>query len=248
MKIGVVLEGGACLCAFQAGALVELDRQGIRFSHVTGVSAGALNGCAVVSGQIYELSDMWRDLEGTRVVNLKHLTWNWSPFNMSRVTFEIIQKNFNMKEIMSSKIDFAVVTMSLPKFERRVYTNRQKIDMVAALRASNLIPILHSRPVFFNGAFHIDGGFIDNVPVDVPLENGCDRVLVIVNNHRGYLYPKPFFPFPKRVSLLEKSLIVLHPLRRLPLWPFDFRVDRLELAMKMGCEAAQQLLRRKVLE
>lgn len=242
-KIGVVLEGGACRSAFQAGVLDELDRQGVRFSHVTGVSAGALNGCAVVQGRTHELLDMWRDLEGSRFINLKNLAWNWSPFNMSRITLEIIQKHFCMEALRRSSIDFAVVTTRLPTWQRHVYTNRQEVDMVAVLRASNLIPVIHSRPVFINGVPHIDGGFVDNNPLDVPLQAGCDLVVIIVNNHRGRVYRRLLPPRVDPLQAYRDEVVVIHPPTPLPMGRFDFRVEKMEEVFKIGREAALKWFR-----
>lgn len=248
MKLGLVLEGGAAYCAFQAGAIDELHRRKIRFSHVTGVSAGALNGCAIVSGRTHELLDLWRSLKGLNIINLRHMRWNWSPFDLSRITKEIIEKFFPMDRLMDSKIELAVVTTRLPRFRRQVYTNRDKIDLVAALRASNLIPILHSRPVILNGAFHIDGGFVDNAPVDIPLGKGCDRVVAIVNNSRGALYRK-LFPPRNAIKEHRKKLILIHPLKPLPLlFPFDFHGNRMERVFEIGQQAARHALQSGVFQ
>lgn len=246
MKRGIVLEGGAAYCAFQAGAIQELGRQGIDFSHVVGVSAGALNGCAIVLGKTEALYDMWSSIKGFRFINLRHVLWNRSPFDMSRLTHKLILDFFPPAQLMQSDIALHVITTQLPSCRRVVHTNRGDVDMLAVLRASNLIPIVHSRLILIDGAFHIDGGIADNTPIDVAFAAGCDEVIAIVNNARGALYANPVTKRRKPTAAYGDRLVVIHPPHPLPIRAtFDFDSTRMDTAFAMGQAAAAEMLQRK---
>lgn len=245
MKRGVLLEGGAAYCAFQAGVIQELDRLGVRFDHVTGVSAGALNGCAIVLRKASELFAMWSSIKNFRFINWRQLAWNRSPFDMSRLTNQLILAFFPPAELLRSPIEFCVTTTEIRSWQRHVHTNRTASDMLAVLRASNLVPIIHSRLITIQGTWHMDGGLSDNAPVDVPFAAGCDRVIAIVNNARGALYYNPITKRRRDVSIYRERLTIIHPPMPLPIrMSFDFDSDRMDATFAMGQAAAQQAVDR----
>ena len=57
--LGLILCGGGSLGAWQAGALKELDRAGVRFDAVLGFSAGSLNGAAYSLGVLDLALERW---------------------------------------------------------------------------------------------------------------------------------------------------------------------------------------------
>lgn len=61
--LGVFLQGGGSLGAWQAGALQVLDAAGLRFDAVMGYSIGALNGAALAFGRLPETLERWRGLD-----------------------------------------------------------------------------------------------------------------------------------------------------------------------------------------
>jgi len=60
--LGLFLQGGGSLGAWQAGALDVLDAAGLRFDAVMGYSIGTLNGAALAFGRLPEALARWRGL------------------------------------------------------------------------------------------------------------------------------------------------------------------------------------------
>lgn len=60
--LGVFLQGGGSLGAWQAGALEVLDAAGLRFDAVMGYSIGVVNGAALAFGRLPEALAHWRRL------------------------------------------------------------------------------------------------------------------------------------------------------------------------------------------
>src|SRR6056297_358295 len=50
-------------------------------------------------------------------------------------------------------------------------------NVAEAVKASSSIPIIFS-PVQINGQLYVDGGLIDNVPIE-PLEDKCDKIIAV---------------------------------------------------------------------
>lgn len=237
MKLGVVLAGGGCRAVFQAGVLYQLHQNGIRFDHVTGVSAGALNGCVVATRQIESLLEIWLSLAGSKLIRFRNSHWNFSPFNLSRIIYDLVHTRLSVEKLADSPVEFAVVTTRFPTFNREIYTNRQQVDMSLALRASSFFPILHTRPVYLDGSFQIDGCFRGHVPVDVAFERGCEQVVLIIN--------KPQAIVDRQISPLRKKygdrLIIFAPSKSLSIGKFDFREKKIIESFELGRQAAIEL-------
>lgn len=63
MKTALVLSGGAFASAFQFGAIRHLVEEGVEFDFIAGISAGALNGAMLATGNYDYLVDMWKKVE-----------------------------------------------------------------------------------------------------------------------------------------------------------------------------------------
>lgn len=76
--LGVFLQGGGALGAWQAGALEILDAAGLRFDAVMGYSIGALNGAALAFARLPEALARWRELDAWALrprLNLRPLSF-----------------------------------------------------------------------------------------------------------------------------------------------------------------------------
>jgi predicted acylesterase/phospholipase RssA len=62
--LGVFLQGGGVLGAWQIGALAALTRAGLEFSSVMGYSIGVVNGSALAFGRLDEALERWQALSG----------------------------------------------------------------------------------------------------------------------------------------------------------------------------------------
>jgi hypothetical protein len=62
--VGVFLQGGGALGAWQIGALDALTGAGLEFASVMGYSIGVVNGSALAFGRLGEALERWRALDG----------------------------------------------------------------------------------------------------------------------------------------------------------------------------------------
>ena len=53
------------------------------------------------------------------------------------------------------------------------------------LQASCALPILFP-PITINGTAYMDGGIVNSIPVQPALDAGCDKIIVVLTQPRGY--------------------------------------------------------------
>ncbi len=190
----VVLSGGGARGAYQVGAWRALRQLKYDFQIVTGTSIGSVNGLFMVQNQFFKCFSIWYN------VSYKMLYENKFPDTDDKLTiYKEYFKNFlenggmstskmalllsrmvNYHRFKKSKIDYGIVTYNLSK-------RRPEIKYKKDLNASNLRDyVLASStcyPAFqkleINGDKYIDGGYYDNMPVNLAVEMGADEIIAI---------------------------------------------------------------------
>ncbi len=203
-KVGVVLSGGGAKGMAHIGALKVIDEIGIPVDYIVGTSMGAIIGGLYAIGYTPEqlenmvrmqnwqflLSDhierrnmnlMEREAEETYVISVP-----FSKTAIKEVTGGLI-KGHNIDNLFSEltigyhdsisfdslPIPFACVSEDLALGEEHVF--RQGM-LSTAMRASMAIPGVFT-PVRLNDKVLIDGGVVNNYPVDVARQMGADIII-----------------------------------------------------------------------
>lgn len=214
MKRAVVLAGGGSKGAYEAGYMRALKELGIDYQIVTGTSIGALNGCLLAQNDQQAMEDLWENLDISKV-----FAGGFSPdFNFDLDTMldqsnlvvsffksylkekgaditplkELIRGLLKEDRLLSSPIDFGLCTVHYPSLKPLLIT---KSEMEKEYIFDYLIASASCFPVFpthnFQNQSFIDGGYYDNVPVDLALEMGADEVIVVDMHeeatHKHYL-------------------------------------------------------------
>lgn len=79
--LGIFLQGGGALGAWQAGALERLTAAGLSFDVVMGFSIGAVNGTALAFGRLAEAVARWKTVHG----GVLKLSPRLSPFSLCSI-------------------------------------------------------------------------------------------------------------------------------------------------------------------
>lgn len=202
MKRALVLAGGGSKGAYEAGFIKALNELGITFDIVTGTSIGALNGCLCAQQDFEALYDLWDHLDSSKVLaegfefdpkfdlndlmNQSNLALSFFKKYVQEkgVDFtplkEIIRDLLDEDKLLSSPIDFGLCTVYFPSLKPLFITKKEmeKENIMHYLIASaSCFPVF---PIYtFNGQDYIDGGYYDNVPIDLAFEMGADEVIVV---------------------------------------------------------------------
>ena len=167
-KIGIAGGGGGAKGSAHVGVLKVLEKYGIKISAIAGASAGAIIGAGYALGlspkEILEVSEKFNNRKFLRISNF-HLFH--SSLIKSKDIEKIIKDIVGDKSFEETKIPFHALAVDLESGQEVVMKSGKLWE---ALRASSAIPGIFS-PYFREGRYLVDGGLMNNVPVNILREN-----------------------------------------------------------------------------
>ncbi len=166
-KIGLVLSGGGSRGFAHLGVIKALNEAGITPNVVSGTSAGALVGAMYCAGYS---PDFIAELIKQKGIfgNLKFAFNRLGLFSMEKVE-KLFLEYIPHNNFLNLKIPLYVSTMDLKRGEVKYF---KEGELVKPILASCAIPGIFS-PVEINGKKYIDGGILNNLPLE-PIESICD--------------------------------------------------------------------------
>lgn len=188
-RTGLVLEGGGMRGIYTAGVLDVFMENGIGFDGVMGVSAGAVHGCSLVSGQ------MGRSIRYYKKYCRDKRFMSWQNFFR---TGDVVDEKFcyhdlperldpyDYEAFNASDTAFYVTCTNVetgkPEY-LRITDMKKQIDL---MRASASLPYA-SRIVEAGGKKLLDGGCSDSIPVRAFQRLGYGRNVVVLTRPEGYV-------------------------------------------------------------
>lgn len=235
--IGLVLGGGGVRGWAHVGAIKALSKMGIPIDIIGGTSGGAIlagyyalhETCDDPRGELKKLSDITRN-----TVSFKNVTWPAiSIFNSKAYTLKQ-KKMFAGARIENLWIPFFCMVSNL---SRNIPVVRRNGYLWKTIRSSTAVPGIFP-PVVIKGELHVDGGILNNLPVDemrkIIGRRGTIIAVELTHNNvddNRYDFP-PILPFWQ--TLLAK-LGLFHKDYKFP--PF---VDTFLKALLAGSSAKQE--------
>lgn len=184
--VGFALSGGSTYGAAHVGVMRVLEENGIKPDVIAGTSAGALVGAAYCAGvPLNELETLFLTMSWPTLLKLS--IRNPLAIFDTQPMEEFLRKKIGDIEFKDLKIPFAAVACDIHTGERVVLDSG---PVAPAVRASAAIPGLFS-PVEINGRLLVDGGIVDNLPVDLVRSLGADYVIASDVSKRGVTNKKP---------------------------------------------------------
>ena len=189
-KTALILEGGGMRGVFTCGVLDNFMDRGIRFPYSIGVSAGACNGLAYMSGQRGRAKFSNIDLlEKYNYIQLKYLLTkrNIMDFDLLFDTFPNKIIPYNYDKYAQCPERYEMVTTNCLTGKARYYeekTNPQRI--IDIVRASSRLPCVC--PIaYVDGIPMLDGGITDSIPLLRAQNEGfTENNVVVLTRNRGY--------------------------------------------------------------
>ncbi len=202
-KVGLVLSGGGAKGIAHIGVLQELERRGIKPDYIVGTSIGALLGGLYAIGyspteiELIIKSADWDYLINDKIKRSNYLLGEKSKDKKSVISFPLegIKPNipnglFNGNNILTlietltkdySKnvnfdnlpIPFRCIATNIETGEEKIFDNGRLSD---ALRASMSIPSVFT-PYEIDDELYVDGGLVNNFPVNIAKEMGSDIII-----------------------------------------------------------------------
>jgi NTE family protein len=213
-KVGLVFSGGGARGIAQVGVLKALERHKIPVDFIASTSIGSIVGGLYASGWTSsEIESLTTHIDWDEVTSLSEDTRRTDLFVDQRLAgersfltvrfegFEPVipssvsrgQRLTNLLHLLTLQsiyhpspsfddldIAFRAVATDLVSGKRIVL---DRGSLAEALRASSTVPLLFS-PIEKDSMRLVDGGLVDNIPVDVAEDAGCD-IIIAVNSTSG---------------------------------------------------------------
>lgn len=189
-KVGLALSGGSTYGAAHVGVMQVLEENDIRPDIIAGTSAGALVGAAYCAGvPLSEIETLFRTMGWPSLLKIS-IRNSLSIFDTQPME-DFLRKKIGDIEFKDLKIPFAAVACDIQTGEKVVLNSG---PLAPAVRASAAIPGLFS-PVEINGRLLVDGGVVDNLPIEQVYAMGADYVIASDVSKHGISHKKLDNPF-----------------------------------------------------
>lgn len=232
MKLGLVLSGGGGKGAYELGvwrALVEmkLDKY---IEVVSGTSIGAFNAALFAQGDIDNAQALWDEVTmeklipmtkmdlfkkgvalalGVKSINFvkKHMSDRLETGDFPKDgAYEVVNKFIDIKKVKESgKICYAACT-ELPDCKVKYFKINDYDDEVGReiIMASASLPLIYDSSEV-DGKRYLDGGMVDNTPIQPVYGEGCDLIIVVHLSKEGNV-DRSLYPNAQIIEVIPKSL------------------------------------------
>ncbi len=206
MKIGIALSGGGIRGIAHAGVLKALEDNGVNIDIIGGTSAGSLIASLYAMGYspyyIYILFKRYaKELVyissgpivsgiGNFMMNKKNTIQGLKTGKSLETIYNKIAYKKGIRKISQIKMPIVIPTVDIANSKEYIFTNfipqnaKDKSQYITnitvgkAVRASSSFPAVFTPCEFDNHAF-MDGGALDNVPVNEVKKQGADKVIAV---------------------------------------------------------------------
>lgn len=169
-KVGIVFSGGGARGIAHLGLLKALEEFGIKASIVSGTSAGAIAGAFYAAG--YSATEILTILKKGQIFSFSNLLIKRQGLFAMKGFHDIYLDCFPSNSFEDLNIPLYITATDILKGELVYFTSG---NLSHAIMASSCMPLLF-QPVNFNNTLYVDGGVINNFPIE-PLLGQCDIII-----------------------------------------------------------------------
>lgn len=170
MTTGLVLSGGGMRGAAHIGVIKALEELGIEVTHVAGSSAGAIVGALYAFGYTWkEILDFFKSVQ---IIDITKYALGKPGFIDAEKFYPLLLEHFKIDDFSILKKNLSVTATELLKGELKIFNSG---ELIKPIIASAAFPGVFT-PVHIGDSYYIDGGALNNFPVDV-LKPQCDIII-----------------------------------------------------------------------
>lgn len=186
---GLVLEGGTLRPIFSSGVMDALLSEDIMLPYCIGVSAGISDGVSYISkqkGRNLEIVRKYRN--DKRYMGRGNFRKCKSLFGLDFVFGEIPDEliPFDKETFMSYEGDCIVGVTNAATGEAEYMDAKEMDEKYTMLRATCAMPLFFPA-IEINGEKYYDGGIANPIPIDKAMEDGCDKLLIVLTQPKGFI-------------------------------------------------------------
>ncbi|MCM0759785.1 patatin-like phospholipase family protein [Sporomusa sphaeroides DSM 2875] len=247
MVQGLALCGGAVRALAHIGVLKVFDRENIKIHAICGTSMGAIIGGLYACG--IKPSEMEAAVDEISIIRQLNLGIGRKGIFGDKIygyLINVLEKQACVQKIEHLTIPFKAVSVDLITGQQVIH---DKGPLLNALKASSAIPGI-LLPVRCGGRFLVDGGVLNNIPVDL-LDRNIVDVAIAVDVNQETVEEEPqnipellFRTFNVMMTALRKSTL---PYADMIIQPdvrgiFALDIRKTKAAIQAGERAAEEQL------
>jgi NTE family protein/lysophospholipid hydrolase len=161
--IGLVLSGGGARGFAHIGVIRALSERRVPIDYIGGTSMGAVIAAQYALGWGWETMARINREEWPRCEPQKNYTLPLVALNSARRMDQMLRRMFGAADIQNLKTKFFCVSTNLTTADAKIHGEG---PLWKAVRASVSIPGI-GPPAIENGEIFVDGGLVNNLPVDI---------------------------------------------------------------------------------
>ncbi len=201
-EYGIVLEGGGARGAYQIGVWKALREVGMKIKGVAGTSVGALNGALICMDDLEKAEEIWENMTYSTVFNVDDsMIGKLKKFGVRSMKVTDAAAEFRrlfsdrgldiapLKKLLEETVDEERIRRSPRDFCAASFsvTDRKEEDFdIKAAPPGTMKEMMMASAYFpgfkqekFCGKTYLDGGSVNNVPVDLLADRGYKDIIVI---------------------------------------------------------------------
>lgn len=179
MKIGLVLSGGGVRGVAHIGAIKALEEQGIFPTHISGSSAGAIVGALYAYG--YGWKDIYLFFKTIEILDFKKYAFGKPGFIDTEKFYPEFNHFIKKDNFNALKKSLSITATDILNGTLTTFTSG---ELIKPILASAAFPGIFA-PVKIGDSYFIDGGALNNFPVE-ELQSECDVIIgVYVNGYQN---------------------------------------------------------------
>jgi NTE family protein len=175
MNIGLVLSGGGMRGIAHIGAIKALEEYGIFPTHIAGASAGAVVGALYAYG--YDWQEMLKFFKSIQIMDIKKYALNKPGFIDAEKFYSDFKVFLKEDNFESLKKMLTITATNILNGELEIFN---KGELIKPVLASAAFPGVFA-PVKIKDSYYIDGGTLNNFPIE-PLKKMCDKIIGVYVN------------------------------------------------------------------
>lgn len=192
MKTGVIDVGGGLRGVYGAGVFDFCLDVGIRFDYCIGISAGSANIMSYLASQRGRNYTFYTDYSFRKeYMSLSNFIQDGNYVDLDYIYGDLSNSwgefPVDFQASVSAGIPFQIVaTNALDGHAKYFELTDMAQDDYGAIKASCCVPAVN-RPYEIDGIPYYDGGMSDPIPIIRCMDEGCDRVVLILTRPRDYV-------------------------------------------------------------
>ena len=175
MNIGLVLSGGGVRGVAHIGVIKALVEYGIFPAHIAGTSAGAIVGALYANGNTWqEILDFFKTVP----------IFRFNKFALNKPGFIDTEKLYDSFKVLLKEDNFSTLKLPLHITATNILDGSLKIftqgELIRPILASASFPGVFT-PIQIGEEYFVDGGTLNNFPVDL-IAPKCEKVIGVYVN------------------------------------------------------------------